>query len=173
LTDIQRAGRFFYLQKNCFGGLVVKRHYHYGVVQSPNFNPERLPAVIAKAHERLQRVQIESLPYQQILERYDRPTTCFYMDPPYWRRKLYRYNFSDQDFTELEQRLHKIRGRFLLSLDDHPEVRRLFGGWLPGLRGRGQKSCACSCEQPHNPGAGRKGVGPIASGEGMLAGHRK
>ena len=130
LTDIQRAGRFFYLQKNCFGGLVVKQHYHYGVVQSPNFNPERLPTVIAKAHERLQRVQIESLPYQEILERYDRPTTCFYMDPPYWRRKLYRHNFSDQGFAHLEQRLHKIRGRFLLSLDDHPEVRKLFGGWL-------------------------------------------
>jgi DNA adenine methylase len=129
LTDIQRAGRFFYLQKNCFGGLVVKQHFHYAVVQSPNFNPARLPTVIAKAHERLQRVQIESLPYQEVLERYDRPTTCFYMDPPYWRRKLYRHNFSDEDFVQLEQRLHKIRGRFLLSLDDHPEVRRLFGGW--------------------------------------------
>jgi DNA adenine methylase len=52
------------------------------------------------------------------------------MDPPYWRRKLYRYNFSDEDFAQLEQHLHKIRGRFLLSLDDHPEVRKLFGGWL-------------------------------------------
>ena len=29
LTDIQRAGRFFYLQKNSFGGLVVKHNYHY------------------------------------------------------------------------------------------------------------------------------------------------
>jgi DNA adenine methylase len=51
------------------------------------------------------------------------------MDPPYWRRKLYRYNFTDEDFAELEQRLHKIRGRFLLSLDDHPEVRKLFSAW--------------------------------------------
>src|ERR1700730_701979 len=30
LTDIQRAGRFLYLQKNAFGGLVTKQHYHYG-----------------------------------------------------------------------------------------------------------------------------------------------
>jgi DNA adenine methylase len=51
------------------------------------------------------------------------------MDPPYWRRKLYRYNFTDDDFVQLEQSLHKIRGRFLLSLDDHPEVRKLFNGW--------------------------------------------
>jgi DNA adenine methylase len=29
LTDIQRANRFFYLQKNCFGGLIVKQDYHY------------------------------------------------------------------------------------------------------------------------------------------------
>lgn len=129
LTDIQRAGRFFYLQKNSFGGLVVKQHYHYGVIQRPNFNPRRIPEIIKAAHERLQGVQIESLPYEQILERYDRPTTLFYLDPPYWQRKLYKFNFSDADFRQLEQRLHKVRGRFILSLDDHPEVRQIFGGW--------------------------------------------
>ncbi len=42
LTDIQRAGRFFYLQKNSFGGLILKQHYHYGVVQRPNYNPKRI-----------------------------------------------------------------------------------------------------------------------------------
>src|SRR3989441_6140497 len=86
LTDIQRAGRFFYLQKNSFGGLVLKQHYHYGVVQRPNYNPRRIPEIIQAAHERLQGVQIESLPYEQILKRYDRPTSVFYMDPPYWKR---------------------------------------------------------------------------------------
>ena len=29
LTDVQRAGRFMYLQKTSFGGLVVKQNYHY------------------------------------------------------------------------------------------------------------------------------------------------
>src|SRR6266446_6625239 len=33
LTDVQRAGRFFYLQKNCYGGLVLKRNYHYCVTK--------------------------------------------------------------------------------------------------------------------------------------------
>jgi len=130
LTDIQRAGRFFYLQKNCFGGLVVKQHYHYAVVQSPNFNPARLPTVIAKAHERLQRVQIESLPYQEVLERYDRPTTCFYMDPPYWRRKFTATISPTRTSYSSNSACTKSVAGFLLSLDDHPEVRRLFGGWL-------------------------------------------
>ena len=129
LTDIQRAGRFFYLQKNSFGGLILKQHYHYGVIQRPNYNAKRIPEIIQAAHDRLQAVQVESLPYEQILKRYDRPTTLFYLDPPYWQRKLYKFNFSDDDFRLLEQRLHGIRGRFLLSLDDHPSVRKIFGHW--------------------------------------------
>src|ERR1700676_3482144 len=63
LTDIQRAGRFFYLQKNSFGGLVLKQKYHYGVTQPSNYNPERIPEILEQAHRRLLRVQIESLPY--------------------------------------------------------------------------------------------------------------
>ena len=129
LTDVQRAGRFFYLQKNSFGGLIVKQAFHYGIAHPPNFNPERIPCIIQQTHERLQRVQIECLPYEQVLERYDRPATLFYLDPPYWERRLYRHNFSETDFHELERRLHAIKGKFLLSLDDHPEVRKLFAPW--------------------------------------------
>ena len=129
LTDIQRAGRFFYLQKNSFGGLVLKQHYHYGVIQRPNYNARRIPEIIKAAHGRLQGVQIESLPYEQILEKYDRPTTLFYLDPPYWERKLYKFNFSNQNFLDLERRLQNVKGRFILSLDDHPEVRKLFQHW--------------------------------------------
>jgi DNA adenine methylase len=129
LTDIQRAGRFYYLQKNSFGGLIIKQKFHYGVTQPSNYNPERIPDVIEQAHRRLARVQIESLPYEQILRKYDRPSTLFYLDPPYWRRRLYRHNFTDRDFADLERRLHGVHGKFLLSLDDHPEVRKLFRDW--------------------------------------------
>ena len=129
LTDIQRASRFFYLQKNSFGGLIVKQNYHFAVVHPPNYNPKRIPEILHKAHERLQGVQIESLPYEKVLEKYDRPTTVFYLDPPYWERKLYRHNFTRQDFEGLESRLTELRGKFILSLDDHPEVRRIFGNW--------------------------------------------
>jgi len=126
LTDIQRAGRFYYLQKNAFGGLVINQHYHYTVVHPPNYKLHRIPVVLQQAHERLSRVQIECLPYEQILERYDRKTTLFYLDPPYFDRKLYRFNFADSDFVQLEERLRRVKGKFLLSLNDCPEVRRIF-----------------------------------------------
>ncbi len=129
LTDIQRAGRWIYLLKNSFGGLVVRQHYHYGVIQRPNYRPERIPEIIEAAHQRLQGVQLECLPYEQVLNKYDRPQSLFVLDPPYWQRKLYKHNFTRQDFTDLERRLHQLKGRFILSLDDHYEVRRLFRHW--------------------------------------------
>lgn len=129
LTDIQRAARFLYLQKNCFGGLVKNQHFHYGITQPSNFNPERIPKAIEETHHRLARVQIESLPYEQVLEKYDRSSTLFYLDPPYWDRKLYKFNFKENDFRAMAERLKKLKGKFILSLDDHPKVREVFNGF--------------------------------------------
>jgi DNA adenine methylase len=126
LTDIQRAGRFYYLQKNSFGGLILNQKFHYGITQPSNYNPDRIPMVIEKTHKRLARVQIESLPYERVLEKYDRPTTFFYLDPPYWGPKLYRFNFTDDDFAALAVRLAQLKGKFILSLNDRPEVRETF-----------------------------------------------
>lgn len=129
LTDIQRAARYLYLLRNCFASLVRNPVYHRNVIQPPSFNLERLPELIENAHKRLQRVQMECAPYEEVIERFDRPTTLFYLDPPYWGRKLYRHNFSEADFAALAERLKKIRGKFILSLNDVPEVRKLFGGF--------------------------------------------
>lgn len=126
LTDIQRAARFYYLQKNCYAGLVHGRHYACKVVGAPGFNPSRLREILEKTHQRLARVQIESLPFQDFIPRFDRPTTLFFCDPPYWRRKLYNFNFSDNDYRTLADLLQSISGKFILTVDDVPELRELF-----------------------------------------------
>jgi DNA adenine methylase len=126
LTDIQRAGRCFFLMKNSFGGLVLKQHYHYGVSQPTNYNPERIPEIIEAAQKRLQRMQIECLPYEKVLEKYDRAFTFFMVDPPYWGPKLYRHNFAESDFRLLADRLRTIKDKFILTLNDRPEVREVF-----------------------------------------------
>jgi len=126
LTDIQRAARFFYLQKNAYAGLVRTPRYAYSVTGPRSFNPARVPKLIETAHKRLARVQIESLPYEEILKRFDRPTTLFYCDPPYFGRALYRFNFTKDDFVTFEARLRSLRGKFVLSLNDVPEVRAIF-----------------------------------------------
>jgi len=126
LTDIQRAARFFFLQKNCYGGLIVRRNFTASVQDGSNYNPETVPELLRKAHERLLRVQLECLPYQDILRKYDRPFTFFYLDPPYFNRPYYKFNFEEKDYIELAERLARLKGKFLLSLNDTPEMRRVF-----------------------------------------------
>jgi DNA adenine methylase len=129
LTDIQRAARYFYLQKTAYGGRVSRQNYAIHVVQRPNFSTDRLHELIEGTHERLSRVQIEQLPYEKILARYDRPGTFFYLDPPYYDIRLYRHNLEHEDFVLMAGRLKGLKGSFLLSLNDRPEVRKIFSAF--------------------------------------------
>jgi DNA adenine methylase len=126
LTDIQRAVRFFYIRRIAFGGKVLNPTFGYGVISRPRFRPSRVPEIVTRAHQRLQDVQIECLSYQQVLKRYDSNQTLFYLDPPYWNLPYYHHNFTDEDFIELAALLARLKGKFILSLNDTPEVRELF-----------------------------------------------
>ena len=50
----------------------------------------------------------------------------FFCDPPYWRRRLYNYNFAHEDYRTLAKQLQSIKGKFVLTVDDVPELRELF-----------------------------------------------
>ena len=126
LTDIQRAARHLYLLKNSYAGLIRNLNYRCNVVEPPGFNSEHLPKIIEETHHRLSRVQIECQPYERVLKRYDRPETLFYLDPPYFGINLYRFVLEDTDFLTMASRLATLKGKFVLSLNDVPEVRRIF-----------------------------------------------
>ena len=126
LTDIQRAARHLYLAKTCFAGLVRHRNFAPHVSEPPSFNPENIPELLEQTHRRLARVQLECLPYEKVLTTYDRLTTLFYLDPPYYERKLYRINLEPQEFVTMAERLSKLKGKFVLSLNDVLEVRAIF-----------------------------------------------
>src|SRR6185312_14032347 len=93
------------------------------------FNVTRLVPLLEEVHERLAGVVIECLPYGEFISRYDRPGALFYLDPPYWGSEADygRGLFQRADFERLAAILAELRGRFILSLNDRPEVRRLFG----------------------------------------------
>lgn len=129
LTDINRAARYFFLQKTSFGGMVARKNFAAHITNRPSFTPKRIPEIIESSYERLQNVQIECLPYEDVLHKYDRPTTLFYLDPPYYGLRLYNHNFSGSDFVSLKERLTALKGKFLLSINDHAVIRRLFSGF--------------------------------------------
>jgi DNA adenine methylase len=126
LTDIQRAGRFLYLAENCYAGLVRRRNFAWSVSNTNRFSPERIPSLIEEVHHRLARVQIENLPYDKVVAQYDRPETLFYLDPPYYKLKLYNHNLEHDDFVRMAELLGEIKGKFILSLNDVPEVHSIF-----------------------------------------------
>lgn len=127
LTDIQRAARFLYMQKCCFGG---RYEGTFGIYKGskPMFNPETVAKQIAMANERLNRVYIECLPYDDLIRRYDAPETFFYIDPPYYNMEDYygRGIFYKEDFKRLRDQLAGIKGRFLMSINDVPGIRELY-----------------------------------------------
>lgn len=129
LTDIQRAARYFYLQKSAYGGRVAHQNYAIHVIQRPNFSPPRTQQIIADTHQRLARAQIERLPYMTVLTKYDRTSTFFYLDPPYYDVRLYHHNFEHEDFVKMASVLSDLKGRFLLSINEHPEIRRMFSNF--------------------------------------------
>jgi DNA adenine methylase len=126
LTDIQRAARFLILQKQAFASRVVRRNYAIHVIQRPPFDPLTITESIEQTHKRLARVQIENLPYDQLIRRTDRAQTFFYLDPPYFGKQLYQFNFSEREFEQMAELLRGIKGKFLLSINDTPEIRKLF-----------------------------------------------
>lgn len=129
LTDIQRAARFLYLQKLAFGGKVSSTHFGTSPMQPPRLNLLRLEEELSAAHLRLSRVTIEHLPWAECIKRYDRPGTLFYLDPPYWETEGYGSPFDWPEYEQLAAVMAKLRGRAILSINDHPDIRRAFRGF--------------------------------------------
>lgn len=130
LTDLERAARFLYLQKTCFGGKAVGQHFGITFEAGARFDLTKLVPMLEDVHERLSGVLIERFSYADCITKYDsRPGTLFYCDPPYWgcTDDYGRNIFSEADFERLRDLLGGIQGRFILSLNDTPEVRSIFG----------------------------------------------
>lgn len=128
LTDIQRAARFLYIHRNSFGGKVVDNHFGTSTSRHPKYDIATIETELKLARKRLARCCIENLGYADVISRYDRVHTFFYIDPPYYDcEDVYGKGlFSKADFEQLAQQLANIKGKFLLSLNDRPEVREIF-----------------------------------------------
>lgn len=60
---------------------------------------------------------IENLDFQQVIEKYDSPSTYIYLDPPYWKTENYysNHDFDRNDHERLSQVLNSCQSKFSLS----------------------------------------------------------
>jgi DNA adenine methylase len=128
LTDIERAARFFYLQQHAFGGKVHGQNWGTATT-TPAPNILRMEEALSAAHQRLAGAYIENLDWKACIERYDRPHTFFYMDPPYWQTEGYGVDFELDQYQAMAKVLASLQGRAIVSLNDHPDIRRIFAGF--------------------------------------------
>ncbi len=128
LTDLERAARFLYLQKLSFGGKVASRTFGAQMTGPARFDASKLGIVLEAIHERLSCVTIECLDWQAFLERWDRPSALFYLDPPYFGTENYygKGLFSPDQHGAMAEALSALKGRFILTLNDLPETREIY-----------------------------------------------
>ena len=71
---------------------------------------------------------IESKDFQELIEKYDSPSTYFYLDPPYWKTENYysAHDFDSEDHHRLAQCLHNIKGKFSLSYYEFTQLLEWF-----------------------------------------------
>lgn len=130
LTDLERAARFLYLQRLGFGGK-LEGVFGVSATTGPRWSLSRLEVILEDARERLDGVVLECLDWAEVVERYDTPETLFYLDPPYFGGENdYGKGLFDRDqFALMAARLGKIKGAFVLSINDTPEIREIFTGF--------------------------------------------
>ncbi len=132
MSDVERAFRFFCLIKEAFGskfgggwGYSSARN-----VASAFFNEFSGVDEISK---RLKNVQIDNRDFEEVINGYDGEKVLWYFDPPYVGSTNEDYYFKsvDKSFTlwdhqRLYMHLKKLKGKFILTIDDCQWIRERY-----------------------------------------------
>lgn len=128
---LDRSIRFYYVHRLGFGGKVGSKHYGVSKDRHSRFSPFRIKSDINALARRLSDVTIECLDFGEFIQRYDHKDILFYLDPPYWNCEsdYSKDLFCKADFERLATILKNIKGKFILSINDTPEIREIFAGF--------------------------------------------
>lgn len=136
MDPIQRAYRFLYLNRAGFAGEMSKPTF--GVkARDPSELVLWLKNVegwVDQLHDRLKFAYIENMPFADLIERWDKSKpgpsgAVFFCDPPYYETREYATGtLSEEDHRQLATALGGLKGRFLVTINDHPTIRTLYDG---------------------------------------------
>ena len=94
------------------------------------FSIRSLFVLVQEFAKRCENVVIENQDFEALIRHYDRTNTFFYCDPPYYTSEyVYDCGFTWEDHLRLYRVLHNLKGKFLLSYNDCPEIRELYRGY--------------------------------------------
>jgi DNA adenine methylase len=114
-----------YLIQNSFFGL--QKSYRG---KDRQYTGQSLIKNLGEIREKLEHIKVFHKDYKYIIDKYDSPTTFFYLDPPYYNTSSQSYETGEIDHEELKNKLDKIKGMFLLSYNNCPYIRKLYKGYI-------------------------------------------
>lgn len=131
LTEIQRAVRYIYLVSQSFGSKGGVFGYGTNTRPSPQIFDT---SALKELKERLRNTYIENLDYKIIFKKYDREWTVFFCDPPYLDTDIKfspgcKIRFDRDEHIKLANILKSIKGKFLLTINDHEFIKELYKGF--------------------------------------------
>jgi len=144
LDDVEKARRLIVRYRQVFGGTgqtATPGKWSYSVTYSARRMAgavsrwlSTIDSVLPAVVERFRRVQIENLPWQEIIRRYDTPETLFYCDPPYLLSTRngyvgYEHEMTVEEHRELAEVLNSVKGHVVLSGYASPEYDEWYAGW--------------------------------------------
>jgi len=122
-NEIELARQMIVVQRQSHGGQGNQWSYcvdghaagHSASVRKFHAGIERLPEIT----KRIRKTQIEYLPWQEVIRRYDRAQTLFYLDPPYVpstrTNGKYEHEMSLAEHTAMVDALLTLAGNEVLS----------------------------------------------------------
>ncbi len=128
LTDIQRAARFYAINRMAFGGRMAHPSFGYTRSTAASLSATRFQRDIELLTARLDKVYIENLDWADCITRYDSNDTLVYCDPPYWKTAGYGLDFGIEHYAKMAQLAKSMKGKMLVSVNDHPKMREIFDG---------------------------------------------
>lgn len=131
MTDVHRAVRYLFLVNNSFAAKAG--HFGYSALQGPKKKLNNADFLF-QIKKRLENTYIENLDFNVLIDKYDKPTTFFYLDPPYFETSMdfnadITVQFGEEEHIALRNRCKTMSGKFLLSINNHPWIREIYSGF--------------------------------------------
>jgi DNA adenine methylase len=138
-NDLERAARWFYLNRTSYSGIMKRANCYWGYGDKYSMRPENWGRNIRRTSEKLQGVQVTQYDFEKAIN--EAPDSSFlFVDPPYWNAdqdKFYEHSFTKNDHFRLCKVLQENRDRvkFLITYDNSPEIRDLYA-WANEMHDR-------------------------------------
>lgn len=127
-TPIKQVEKTLYLNKRGYSGKMGVGDYakSFEDKNRRNVGAKTLKEKFPLYQARLKNVKVHNQDFNRVIEKYDNKNSFFYLDPPYFAVSKNAYKHEDLTPVEVREAVDGIKGKFLLSYNDIPEIREEF-----------------------------------------------